>query len=102
VFRTGHVAPDLAAARQLSSPGKEVGAVIVAHGGGPAWDGQVEAVAREVRLNGPVRVSFLMGPGAPGTPLPDVVRKGEGKGAREIAVVPMPAPDSRSWWSPEW
>ena len=77
------------AAQLAAGPGKDVGTLIIAHGGGPAWDAQVEAVAREVRLQGPVSVSFLMGPGAATHRFQDAVRELERKGAREIVVVPM-------------
>jgi sirohydrochlorin ferrochelatase len=66
-----------------------VATVILAHGGGPAWDARVEAVARDVRLPGPVAVSFLMGPGAKTNRFQDVVQRLAQGGAREIVVVPM-------------
>ncbi|HYC31986.1 MAG TPA: CbiX/SirB N-terminal domain-containing protein [Gemmatimonadales bacterium] len=81
--------PPMAPAQSSRAPGKGVGTLIVAHGGGPVWDAQVEAVAREVSLEGPVGVSFLMGPGARARRFQDVVRELEQKGAREIVVVPM-------------
>jgi sirohydrochlorin cobaltochelatase len=74
------------AARQ---PDSLVATMIVAHGGGPAWDARVEAVARDVRLPGPVAVSFLMGPGAKANRFQDVAQKLIRGGAREIVVVPM-------------
>ena len=80
---------DTSAAQGSARPGTEVGTLIVAHGGGPAWDAQVDAVAREVRGAGPVGVSFLMGPGAQARRFQDVVRTLEQQGAREIVVVPM-------------
>jgi sirohydrochlorin ferrochelatase len=78
-----------AAAQAARLPDSSVGTLIVAHGGGPAWDARVEAVAREVRLPGPVAVSFLMGPGAKANRFQDVVQKLSSGGAREIVVVPM-------------
>jgi sirohydrochlorin ferrochelatase len=78
-----------AAAQAKRLPDSSVATIIVAHGGGPAWDARVEAVAREVRLPGPVAVSFLMGPGAKTSPFQDVVRRLAQGGAREIVVVPM-------------
>jgi sirohydrochlorin cobaltochelatase len=70
-------------------PAKTVGTLIVAHGGGPAWDARVEAVAGQVRLAGPVGVSFLMGPGAARHRFQDAVADLTRRGAREIVVVPM-------------
>jgi sirohydrochlorin cobaltochelatase len=75
--------------QQTSSPDASVGTLIVAHGGGPAWDAQVEAVAREVKLAGPVGVSFLMGPGAKTHRFQDVVHHLINRGAKRIVVVPM-------------
>lgn len=76
-------------AAQETAPDSSVGAVIIAHGGGPAWDARVEAVARETRIDGPVGVSFLMGPGAKSARFQDVVSDLERRGARKIVVVPM-------------
>ncbi len=78
-----------AAAQAARLPDWSVATLIVAHGGGPAWDARVQAVARAVRLPGPVGVSFLMGPGAKTSRFQDVVQKLRGAGAREIVVVPM-------------
>ncbi|HUF34718.1 MAG TPA: CbiX/SirB N-terminal domain-containing protein [Gemmatimonadales bacterium] len=83
------------AALLLTSPGAAqdplvgVGTLIVAHGGGPAWDARVEAVAREVRLPGPVAFSFLMKPGAARHRFQDAVTDLARRGAREVVVVPM-------------
>lgn len=77
------------AQRPAAPAGSTVGTLIVAHGGGPAWDARVERVAREVRLPGPVGVSFLMGPGAKSRPFQRAVRELVDRGAREIVVVPM-------------
>jgi sirohydrochlorin cobaltochelatase len=78
-----------AAAQAGRLPDSSVATLIVAHGGGPAWDARVEAVAREVQLPGPVAVSFLMGPGAKTSRFQDVVHRLTKGGARRIVVVPM-------------
>jgi len=78
-----------AAAQAPRADRAAVGTLIVAHGGGPEWNARVEEVAREVRLPGPVGVSFLMGPGAAAHRFQDVVRDLEARGAREIVVVPL-------------
>jgi sirohydrochlorin cobaltochelatase len=70
-------------------PDSTIGTLIVAHGGGPAWDARVEKIAAEVRLPGPVGVSFLMGPGAKAHRFQDAVADLARRGAREIVVVPM-------------
>jgi sirohydrochlorin cobaltochelatase len=67
---------------------KPVGTLLIAHGGGPAWDAQVEAVASLVNTGGPVEVSFLMGPGAATHRFQDAARRLEEKGVSEIVVVP--------------
>jgi sirohydrochlorin ferrochelatase len=70
-------------------PGAEVGTIVVAHGGGADWNAQVEAVVKEVRLPGPVAVSFLMGPGAKAHRFQDAVQDLVRRGAKQIVVVPM-------------
>jgi sirohydrochlorin cobaltochelatase len=81
--------PIPASAQAAGDPDPTVGTLIVAHGGGPSWDARVEKVAAEVRLPGPVGVSFLMGPGAKAHRFQDAVADLVRRGAREIVVVPM-------------
>jgi sirohydrochlorin cobaltochelatase len=85
----GLTLPSTAAAQAAKFPGPEVGTLIVAHGGGPAWDARVEKIAAEVRLPGPVAVSFLMGPGAKTHRFQDMVADLARRGATEVVVVPM-------------
>ena len=66
-----------------------VGTLIVAHGGGPEWNAGVADMAREVRLDGPVAVSFLMGPGARSARFQDKVAELARAGAGEVVVVPL-------------
>lgn len=66
-----------------------VGTLVVAHGGGAEWDGQVLAVAQQVRTGGPVEVAFLMGPGARERRFQDAVARLVQAGARRIVVVPL-------------
>ncbi|HJS47373.1 MAG TPA: CbiX/SirB N-terminal domain-containing protein [Gemmatimonadales bacterium] len=70
-------------------PAADRGVLLLAHGGGPGWNAQVEAVAREVRHAGPVAVSFLVGPGAEAAPFQEVVAGLVARGAREVVVVPV-------------
>ncbi len=79
---------DATGSRQTVAPA-ELGVVILAHGGGPDWNAQVDSVARAVRHPGPVAVSFLMGPGAKAAPFQAVVTDLERRGARAVVVVPM-------------
>jgi hypothetical protein len=75
---------------QAAAPDEaRTGTLIVAHGGGPDWNRQVEALAAEVKLTGPVGVSFLMGAGAKSHRFQDVARDLERRGARRIIVVPL-------------
>jgi len=80
--------PAGALSSQTTSSGS-IGAIVVAHGGGPEWNAQVEAVVREVRLPGPVAVSFLMGPGAKAHRFQDAVADLTRQGAKAIVVIPM-------------
>jgi sirohydrochlorin cobaltochelatase len=81
--------PPQASPQRGREPGADVGTLIVAHGGGPAWDARVQKIAAEVRLPGPVAVSFLMGPGAKQHRFQDEVADLVKRGAKEIVVVPM-------------
>lgn len=72
-----------------SQDSPRVGTIMIAHGGGPAWDAQVEAVADLVDTGGPVEVSFLMGPGAQTHRFQDAARRLVEQGATEIVVVPV-------------
>jgi sirohydrochlorin cobaltochelatase len=80
------VTAPLTLAGQADAP---VGTIMIAHGGGPAWDAQVEAVAALVNTGGPVEVSFLMGPGASTHRFQDAARRLEEQGVSEIVVVPV-------------
>jgi sirohydrochlorin ferrochelatase len=81
--------PTPASSQQTRNPDSTIGTLIVAHGGGPVWDARVEKIAAEVRLPGPVGVSFLMGPGAKAHRFQDAVADLARRGAREVVVVPM-------------
>ena len=78
--------PTIAAAQNT---GSAVGTIVIAHGGGPAWDAQVVEVVKQVQTGGPVEVSFLMGPGAATARFQDAARKLVEAGAQQIVVVPM-------------
>lgn len=70
-------------------PAAAVGVIIVAHGGGPEWNAKVMEAASEVRLSGPVGVSFLMGSGAASSRLQDVQSALVKQGARRIVLIPL-------------
>ncbi len=62
---------------------------MVAHGGGSDWNQQVLDLAAAVRFAGPVRVSFLMGPGASERPFQREVAALRSAGVTRIAIVPL-------------
>lgn len=66
-----------------------IGTLVVAHGGGAAWNAKVEATAAQARTGGPVAVSFLMGAGAKTHTFQDAVRALVAQGATEVTVVPL-------------
>jgi len=83
-------AQSLASASSTSRlPASAVGTIIIAHGGGPTWDGNVESLAKSVHTGGPVAVSLLMGPGAATHRFQDAVAKLVSEGAKEVVVVPV-------------
>jgi len=67
----------------------QVGTIVIAHGAGPDWNAQVEAVARTARTGGPIEVSYLMGPGAKTHRFQDAAKRLAEAGVREIVVVPL-------------
>lgn len=84
-----HAAQPGSAARAPIPAAARVGTIVLAHGGGPEWNAQVEKVAALVNTGGPVAVSYLMGPGAKTNRFQDVVQKLAAEGAEYIVVVPM-------------
>ncbi len=88
-----HKVSTTAAARtQAEKPVKGklvVGTMIIAHGGGPEWNAQVDQMARLVKSEGPVTVSYLMGPGASANPFQKAAADLVARGATAIAVVPL-------------
>jgi len=62
------------------------GILIMAHGGDPKWNNDVEAVVEPIRSRYPTEIAFGM---AQTSSIGDAVRKLEERGVREIAVVRM-------------
>lgn len=73
----------------LAAQQKPVGTILIAHGGGPEWNAQVETIAGLAETGGPVEVSFLMGPGAPAHRFQDVAQRLAEQGVGEIVVIPL-------------
>ena len=79
----------LQAAQQPASPRPTIGTLVIAHGGDSGWNAGVAAVVAQARLDGPVAISFLMGPGAAKARFQDQVADLVRRGAAEVVVVPM-------------
>lgn len=79
---------DVSAQGAAPSP-SSVGTLLVAHGGGPVWDVNVENLAKLVHTGGPVSVSLLMGPGAATHRFQDAVAQLVAHGAKQVVVVPV-------------
>lgn len=80
------VALPLLGAAQADAP---VGTILLAHGGGPEWNAQVEKIAALANTGGPIEVSFLMGPGAEQHRFQDAAQRLDEKGVGRIVVVPV-------------
>ena len=79
-----------AAPRPAAIPADAViGTIVIAHGAGPDWNAQVERIASLVDTDGPVEVSYLMGPAASTHRFQDAAAKLVAAGADAIAVVPV-------------
>jgi sirohydrochlorin ferrochelatase len=62
----------------------DVGVLVMAHGGGPTWNGEVEAMLAPLRQDYPLEIAFGM---ADAASLQDAVKRLEARGVRRIAVV---------------
>lgn len=62
----------------------DVGVLVMAHGGGPVWNGEVEAMLAPLRQDYPLEIAFGM---ADPASLQDAVKRLEARGVRRIAVV---------------
>ena len=79
----------LALLPKYNASAQTTGTLIVAHGGDSIWNALVRETTRQLRLAGPVEVSFLMGPEAATTRFQDAVARLAQKGVREIVAVPL-------------
>lgn len=80
-----------ATARTAASPAvaPKVGTLLIAHGGEPSWNAEVERIARTARTGGPLELAYLMGPAATTHRFQDQVAKLVAQGATEVVVVPL-------------
>ncbi|HEY4320782.1 MAG TPA: CbiX/SirB N-terminal domain-containing protein [Gemmatimonadales bacterium] len=67
----------------------QTGLLIVAHGSDSAWNSRVLATSNAVRWEGPIRVAFVMGPGAATSSVGGQARSLVAAGAKRIVVVPL-------------
>jgi sirohydrochlorin ferrochelatase len=79
------IGPRSAAAQNAA----DVGTLIIAHGGGEAWNGRVKEVVAQTNPGGPVELAFLMGPDAATHRFQDAVAALARRGAQRIVVVPL-------------
>lgn len=79
----------LLAAPGVAQEGPTVGTIVVAHGGGRAWNAPVLEIASDAPVDGPVEVSFLMGAEAPAYRFQDAAVRLVERGADRIVVVPL-------------
>lgn len=77
-------APSLAA-QQAGS----VGTLLVAHGASAEWNAQVEQLAAQAHLNGPIEICYIMGPAAATHLFQDAAARLAAKGVSRIVVVPL-------------
>jgi sirohydrochlorin cobaltochelatase len=80
-------APAASAAAQPAP--RTIGTLLIAHGGEPAWNEEVERIARTASTGGPLELAFLMGPAAATHRFQDQVAKLAAQGVSEIVIVPL-------------
>ena len=66
-----------------------VGTLLVAHGASAEWNAQVEQLAAQAQLTGPIEICYIMGPGAPSHLFQDAAARLAAKGVTKIVVVPL-------------
>jgi sirohydrochlorin ferrochelatase len=70
-------------------PRRSVGTLLLAHGGAPSWNAEVERIARTANTGGPLRLAYLMGPSAATHRFQHQVDSLVAEGATEVVVVPL-------------
>lgn len=66
-----------------------VGTLLVAHGASAEWNAQVEQLAAQARLPGPIEICYIMGPGAASHLFQDAAQRLAAQGVSKIVVVPL-------------
>ncbi len=68
---------------------RSIGTIVIAHGGEPEWNAEVERIARTAKTGGPIELAYLMGPAAATHRFQDQVAKLVAQGATEVVIVPL-------------
>lgn len=79
----------LGASRTQAQQAAGVGTLLVAHGASTEWNAQVEQLASQAHLAGPVEICYIMGPGAASHLFQDAAARLAAKGVTRIVVVPL-------------
>lgn len=79
----------LAASTTQAQQAGSVGTLLVAHGASAEWNAQVEQLAAQAHLTGPIEICYIMGPGAAPHLFQDAAARLVAKGATKIVVVPL-------------
>jgi sirohydrochlorin ferrochelatase len=77
------------ASQVQAQQGGSVGTLLVAHGASTEWNAQVEQLAAQAHLAGPIEICYIMGPGAASHLFQDAAARLAAKGATKIVVVPL-------------
>jgi sirohydrochlorin ferrochelatase len=76
-------------AATAQAPARTIGTLVLAHGGEPGWDAEVERIAREAKTGGPLELAYLMGPAAATHRFQDKAAALVAQGATEVVIVPL-------------
>lgn len=80
----------LAPTPALAQPAtRSVGTLLIAHGGEPSWNAEVERIARTAKTGGPLELAYLMGPAAATHRFQDQVAKLAAQGVTDVVIVPL-------------
>lgn len=71
------------------APTRTIGTLLIAHGGEPSWNAEVERIARTANTGGPLQLAYLMGPAAATHRFQDQVARLVAEGATDIVIVPL-------------
>jgi sirohydrochlorin cobaltochelatase len=78
-----------ATAEAVRSLPVRIGTLLIAHGGEPEWNAEVERIARTAQTGGPLELAYLMGPAAATHRFQDQVARLVAQGATQVVIVPL-------------